>query len=611
MPNDIFQFIRDQENDFQQSIEVMENWSWNMRDHIKNSLLMKHGQFIKASNELTQKNPKKNIVYPLLNLRYRAEDIDLKDIHVYVNEPDNDHKSFLIKKYHDEVYVKEHALDTLFDELKEEKIDLGGCLVRYGANGPVREDLDSIAFCDQTDIISGPIAFKEFYSPDELLQQADKGWGDEKNGADITLEDLIDIADSAKTQYSNKPTKTNTPGKYIEVYRIHGSMPSHWLKGTKDKNKERYTRQMHIVAFYPGQDGNKAGVTIYKKPEYENPFRLHLPGRKIRNRALAYGGVEELFDPQIWTDYSEIRKRDMLEAASKVILFTQDETYGNKNQLRDMENLQITTVRDGATIGQVPNGSPNVALFTEWLKEWDVQSMTVSGATDTLMGRTENTGTPFRSVALQTQNGMGLHEYRRGKFASFIAQIYEEKIIPDIIKGITNGITFIATLDSDELQYVEQRLVDRQVHDENFNRVMALQPIMTDQEKEAFEAKVRNSFRAKGNQHFIEILKDDFKGMSVAVNVNVAGKQKNLDAMSDKLSNFMRFIFSTYDPNTHTFAALEDSKSLKMLQKIFEISGLEPLDLGYATPNAKMPQQIPAQQMMMQQTALPANAPTQ
>lgn len=572
---DIYRFIKDAEVRYAQEIEVMENWNWNMKDHIRTSLLFKHGKFLNATNELATKNPNRNIVYPLLNLRYRAEDIDVKDVTLYVNNLQKYHLSFLVKKYHDEVYVREHDLDTFFDEAKEEKIDLGATLVRKSAEGPVYEPLESIAFCDQTDILSGPIGFKMFFSPEELYEMAKFGWGDEKNGASIDLDTLVTLAEEAKQQDSQKGLKTTTPGKYVEIYRVHGSLPSYFLKESSPNSKDRFIRQMHIVGFYKNKEGLETGVTLYKKQEYTNPFKVHLSGKKIRNRALAYGGVEELFDPQIWTNYSEIRKKDMLDAASKIILQTNDEGYADKNSIKEMDNLEITVVRDGAEITQVPNGTPNIQLFNEWIKEWDILGQTTSGATDALLGKNPSSGSPFSLQALVVQQGQGLHEYRRGKYATFIAEIYQDWIIPDIRKEITTGITFLATLSPDEMEYVADCTARSKANEFVLEKIFNGE-VVTEQDVEFFKEIVRQDFARGGNKKFIEILKDEFKNMSLGVKVNVAGKQKDLAVIVDKMVNVFRAVFT--NPQI-----LENPKAAKVFNKLIEYSGLDPIDFGYAT----------------------------
>ena len=78
-----------------------------------------------------------------------------------------------------------------------------------------------------------------------------------------------------------------------------------------------------------------------------------------------------MLDPQIWKNYSEIHKKNMLDAASKVLLQTSDEAYATRNKVKGMENLEITVVKENTTISQIPTGTPNVQLFNEWIGEWE------------------------------------------------------------------------------------------------------------------------------------------------------------------------------------------------------------------------------------------------
>lgn len=576
--SDIYSYIKHQESQFSQDIVVIDGWAWGMKEHIRRSILYKHGKFALGDNDYSR--PNKNIVGPLLNLRYRAEDIDVKDIAIYVNNKDKYHLSFLIKKYHDEVYVKEKQLDVFLDEVKEEKIDFGGVLIRKSSNGPVYESLETIAFCDQTDILTGPIGFKLAYSPEELWAMEKQGWGNEKNGATITIDELIELAEESKDVNADSTIQNNTPGKYIEIYRVHGVLPTSYLVDNENTIKERYTRQIHIVAFYQNKQGEKQGVTLYRAKEFENPFKVHLSGKKIKNRALAYGGIEELFDPQIWTNYSEIRKKEMLDAASKVVFQTTDEAYASRNKIKDLENLEVTVTREGTTISQIPNGSPNIQLFNQWLNEWQSHAQITSAATDALLGKSPTSGTPFALQNLITQQGQGLHDYRRGKYATFIEEIYRDWIIPDIAKKIVNGAKFLATLDVDELTYVANCVARNSTNKMLKDKILNNENIPTPEEIDAFRAQARENFMQNGNKQFIEILKDEFKELiaSLSVEVNVAGKQKDLQAVVTKLTNVFREVIK--NPQI-----LENPKAAKVFNKLIEYSALDPIDFGYASSN--------------------------
>lgn len=595
----IYTFIKEQEIQYSQPLEVTENWSWNMKDHVRHAILMKHGKFIEATNDLKLKGPYKNIILPILNLRYRAEDIDLKNVDIFVEDSDAFHLSFLIKKYHDEVYSYEHKLDTFFDEANQEKIDYGGVIARKGKTELVYEPLESIAFCDQTDLLSGAIGFKLFFSPEELYAMEKNGWGSTTNGATVTIDDLITLADFSKQQDAQTGIKTKTPGKYIEIYRVHGTFPTSYLKDNPSEKEGKYTRQLHIVAFYKDKDGKDQGVTLYRKPEYESPFKTMLSGKKIRNRALSLGGVEELVDPQIWTNYNEIVKKNFLDAASKVILQTTDPAYASRNKIQDMENMEITVTQENTRIEQVNTTPANFGLFDRAASEWEAHGQTTGGATDALLGKNPGHGTPFRLENLIIQQGQGLHSYRQGQFATWLEEIYQDWIIPDIRKELANGTKFLATLSEDEMEYVTQCLVKTEEAKLVKEKILNGEAIYKD-EIDAFKQSVEQSFRSGGSKRMIEILKGELEDKSIRVRVNISGKDKDLAGMVDKLSNIIKEAFATYNPQTGKFAIFDDPRMSKIFSKILEYSGLTQSDFSLQTYTQPVPMQLPANPQQVQ-----------
>ena len=219
--NDIFGYITAQEAAFRLPVRINEKWDWSFKDHVLTTELYTNSQLLNGKSEFT---PVKNITRPILNLQHRTEDIELKDVQIYVDDADKYHLSFLVKKYHDDVFVQENDLDTFFDELNASRIDFGGGFSKKISKGREVVPLQSIAFCDQTDMLSGPIGLKHFFSPDQLLEMADKGWGDEKNGATISLDNLILLSKEEKKE-ERIDDITQTPGRYIEIYEVHGNLP--------------------------------------------------------------------------------------------------------------------------------------------------------------------------------------------------------------------------------------------------------------------------------------------------------------------------------------------------------------------------------------------------
>lgn len=581
-PATIFDYIQQESTKYETSdIQVLDNDHWNMARHIQMSLAMKRGKFIEASNDYRTKPPKKNMVLPILRVRYRAEDIDVKDILIFIEEPEKHHLSFLVKKYWEDVWTIENDFDAFLDKSKEEKIDLGGCLIKKGAGSiPETVPMQSIAFCDQTDILGGPIGLKFNFSPTKLKMVAKQaGWGEKKNGADVTIDELIRLASQEKDASTQSGANQNqTTGKNIEVYIVrNGSLPAAYLKGS---DMDTMVSQIHVVAFYQDEKG-KQGVTLYKAEEKESVYKFHA-SEEIFGRALGLGGVEELFDDQMWGDWGEIIKKNALESGSKNVLWTDDPAYTNRNKIKGMEDNEITSVEKGSQIGRVPTMNPNVQLFEQHYMEWERHAREMGGATDPLMGKQPPAGTPFRLQERVVFEGKGLHEYRMGKFAKFIEEVMRDWIIPDIAKKIVKGKKFLTTLTPDEMQFVMEKVATNRAAKEQIESVLNGE---IPEDYEVLAQRFREEFLKGGNQRFVEILEDELRGVELKVKINISGKQKNLSMMVGTLGNVIRQYFATPQMRQDPFA-------LKLLSQLFEASGLKPIDLADAqtmTPQQMQP----------------------
>ena len=163
----IYNYVKEEERDFEaDEIRVGDNWNWNFREHVQMLFHLKNSQFFTGENNWLR--PFRNVMKAILNLSYWSEDIEVKDIVFYIENKSDRVLSFLVKKYHDDVYVKENDIDTLLDDITQSDVDYGGVLVQKGEGKPEVMPLTSIAFCDQTDILGGPIAFKFNFTPSKL-----------------------------------------------------------------------------------------------------------------------------------------------------------------------------------------------------------------------------------------------------------------------------------------------------------------------------------------------------------------------------------------------------------------------------------------------------------
>lgn len=575
-PQDIHAYITQEESNFELPIPINDSWDWSMKEHIKTTVLYKNSQLLSGKDDM---KPVKNITRPLLNLQHRAEGFDVKDIEIYVDSYKNYYKSFLVKKFH-ERWALENDLDTFIDDMVETYIDFGGVLVKnINEVKPEVVPWQSIAFCDQTDILSGTICIKHYYSPDQLKDMEKYGWGNEANGANISIDDLIVLADNYKKQ-DDDTRKADTPGKYVEIYETHGNMPVSFLRDT-DSND--YVNQVQITAFYTDSNGTKNGVVLFKAEEKKPIFKF-LARDKIFGRALGFGGAEELFEPQVWVNYSMIVQKDMLDSASKTIIQTDDSSLSAKHPsgLKKLKNLELVTVSEGKRVGQIDTFPRNFQLFDKAAEQWEAHAQQMASANDSILGVQPTSGTPFKLQELVTQESHSLHEYRKGKLATFLGEIYRDWIIPYLSRTLIKGKEFVSELTFDEMQFVSYQIAD------NFANRQVVEQILNgeviDKESiDAYKQKIKDEFMKSGNKKFIEILDGEMKGDNLGVMVNIAGKQKDLAGRVDKLTNIFRTILSAPQ-------ILQTPGMAKLFNEILEASGLSPVDFSSMTVKQELPE---------------------
>lgn len=589
----IYDLCKQEEAAFKLPVPINENWEWGMYKHIVDTITYKYGQ-------LTQKNdgnkPIKNIILPKLRLRYRTEGFDAKDIELFVDDKDEYWKSLIVKKYH-EKYVIDNKIDEFIDKASETDIDFGGVLVKdAGESAPVVVPWESIAFCDQTNVLDGTLGIKTNYSPDKLMEKKALGWGN----FGTTLEDVVRMSHNSKLGTQTLGIKAKTPGKYIEVYEIHGMFPKSWLNPDEDYEEDddvTYTRQVHIICFYQTDDNSKKGICLYRGKLAESPFLFRAD--EIFGRGLGYGGVEELTEAQVWTTYDQIRIKGFLDAASKILLKTTDATLAGRHPtgLKDLDNLSIVDIAPNADISQINTQPMNMAMFENNLAKWEEHATVTSGATEAVMGETPSSGVPLGIQQIAVAQSLGLHEHRMGKFAKFIEEVERAIILPRIAEEITKGSTFLSELNLDELKMVSKNIIICQWNDYAKEKILN-GGTFDDGEQEAFMAKAQKEFSDKGNKHFIEIVKDEFSKAKLNIRINIKGKQKDMVRATERLTNIFRFASANPDGFIRT---LQIPGMAKSFNEMLEFSGMTPADFTgienmpttQPTPQAPQPAQLP------------------
>lgn len=594
IPN-LYEYIQAEETAYRTTrVPLSENWrDWNMFEHIDRSFTLKNSRFYKGPQDY--KRPFNNIILPIANVNYRSEGFDVKDVQIYVDNAEKYHKSFVARKKHN-WWAKENKIDTAIDESVESYFDYGLALVRnVNEVRPEVVQLQQIAFCDQTNIMAGPICLKHQYSVSELLDM--KGRWDSTQ-----IDKTIMMGRHAKNNNNLNGDETKTPGKYIEIYDLEGMFPETWLGpeklGENWEDTGKYTYSRFIVTYYVNpEDGvTKQGITLFKgkaKPSYKAIVRDPIFGR-----ACGRGGIEELFHAQIWTNFSELQIMQMLEATAKVILLTNDKKLKNQ-KLDNIKHGQVLDLEDGKDIRQLALQPINKTAFDNFVNKWEQVARTIGSASDPQLGLNPTSGTPLGTTEIVTSQGLGIHEYRQGKIAEFWAEIYRDWVLPKFAEELTKSDKWLDDLTLEELQEVAEKISTKKTN-ERIKQMILEGKMLTPQEAEMMREVVKQDFMKGGSKRFIEIMKDEFKDLPMDIEISISNKQKNLAEVVSKLNSVFRTLFTP-----GAIQAIQQNKGLsQLLNNILETSGFSPVNFGSITNAMTQPMMSPMQELQAPQSEL-------
>lgn len=561
---EVFNYIKAEEAQYKTiRVPVTGSVEWNMHEHTERMTNLANGWYHKGAND--GQRPYDDIITPIINVARRSEGFDVKDIVPFVNDKDDFYKSFLIKKYHTQ-WARKNELDTFIDEMVDSSIIYDLALIKNVNNArPLVVPLQQIAFCDQTNIMSGPICLKHQYTPSELQEFSGK-WDDDK------IEEAIIMSKAEKTVAQSNDKTAQTPGKYITVYELRGSLPENWLD--EEGSEFKYTNQLWIVCYYTGQDGSRNGIVLFKgKDKKLSDNYKALVINPIHGRACGKSIVETLMEPQTWNNYSAIKIKQMLDSAITVFQTDSDELGDQR-----LDKLKLGTLlkhEPGKPITQVQSSLQNLPQFTNHQISLENKARVLGSASDAQLGTNPVSGTPFALQNLVVQQGQGIHEFRQGKIATFMADVlYRDWILEYIVDDMNSGKEFSEELSFDELEEITKSIT-KNLLEKKKKELVLNGDLPSEEEMVNLETFLLEGIREKFSKRaFFEVLEGELQEIPVEVMVNIKGKQKNMAQYADSITNIMREIMA----NPTAFSQIPGLSSV--FNELLENSGLNPIDFS-------------------------------
>jgi hypothetical protein len=437
---------------------------------------------------------------------------------------------------------------------------------------------------DQVDITNGVKIERHYYTPAQLKTLAPKGWTNIDEAITTAKRSRNDQLAQQQSESTNR-----TPGKYIEVYEIHGVLPTSFLAGTSDKypldygSEDEFERQMHVVVLDESKDskdteGNIGGVTLYGGIEDSDPYK-DLPWEKVDGRGLGVGIVEDTSEAQVWTNYTAKQKKDMLELAGKILFQTTDGNIAARNVLTDLENGSIITTAPNTSVTQVNNGASNYSALNALFEDWDTQAENVTSTYPAILGSTPpHANAAFRLQASLQNEAAAIFDYRRAEMGMFIQEIYEDWVLPFLVKEINSAKEFIGDMTDDELEIVAGLIAEFESNEQVKKAILSGQ-VVTQADMDQLKQSIAQAHTKAGKKRKFKFPNDYFKG-DYGVEVITTGEQK--DRQKVLASLFQIFQVVAQNPNV-----LQNPVMGRLFNEIMETAGVSPALMGSAkTPAA-------------------------
>ena len=320
-------------------------------------------------------------------------------------------------------------------------------------------------FCDPVDFDSAPKIEKLTLTPAQLRMKASEGWDPDN------IQALIEAKRESRKNAKGE-TVYEDPA-YIEVFEVHGLMENGRLKvkPTAKENKT-YSQQMHVIAWEVNDKNEREDFTLYKGKEKKDPYSIS-HWKKTKGRTLGVGVVEDMFQPQIWHNYGAKKIKDQLDLASTTIFQSSDGNLAARNVLNNLQNGDFIIHAVNQPITPVNAAPQGVQGWQEFMEMGKGVAEQITSTPDAISGDTMPSGTAFRQVALLNTEAHSYFDYITENKGNYVEFLYREYFIPYIVKQLYNTDEIVATLDSHEIEFLDNEIANICVTDELKKQTLA------------------------------------------------------------------------------------------------------------------------------------------
>lgn len=577
------------------SVQLYEGLTYKQRDIVKTADFYTLSRYLSGQrDDLGRDKPFFNTVNFRLTLAKTATEFDIKDFRASSDDSQAWVKTMLLNR---EMYkwMKKTRFSRFLNKYAYVRPKYGGVLYKKvfkEIDGQEELVLDVCdwrnTFTDPVDILGSPIIEKHYMSPLDFYAKKGK-WNN------------VDEAMALFDEKREKMGDDEAPSR-LEVWEITGVMSEETYKEAVDEkvrkgDEDSYTLQKHFILV---DDENE--MVMYSTKPKELGYR-YLAWEEVPGRGLGRGIIEESEEGQMWVNDLVIKQKNTMDIAGKVLIKTDADNIANN--ILEVDDGKIFKLEEGRDMAAIQLAPAALGNFQNIIEMWNMQMDKATSTFDANTGEQPPSGTPYSQTALLNQVAQRPFAFRQEEAGIDLEEAFNEWVIPHIIKRIKKEHILAEEFDEEELKVIDESFGNKMAREVAKEMLLNFQP-MTQEDIDQVKTQAVEKAQKSGAKRYIKVPDDFFEGWEGRITLNITNEQQNKANTLQSLSSIMQTVSQSYNPQTGTFAILDNPVLSKLFGSIVDtaaIPGISPVSLGMGSPKASKTATPPPQPAPMAQPA--------
>lgn len=462
-----------------------------------------------------------NIVSPRVDTEMKNIDFDTKDIMLYSKQTKDATAIFLLTSKLQE-WLRDTGQSLKINDVVEAGSSWGNVVLKKIEDDYEIVDLKNFYVINQTAETLDDTTVIERH----ILTQSDLR---SKKGIWDNVEKVIENCGKKEIVKIKGQVSTQTQTPYYEIYERNGEISEKMFNEAKGKKGGRDNIYILAKIIVAGLGDKKNQNILYVEEMKKMPYKEYHRGRYI-GRWFRQGLYELLFDVQTRANEIGNQIAKGLKWSSKVLFKSKDRLIV-QNVMTDLDNGDIIRTEDIQQVEVRMQGLDQ--LIADWNRIMELADK-LCNSYEITTGETMPAGTPFRLAKTLDINANKLFDFIREKLGLTIEDVFQDWILPDLIKEIKKDDVLRLTGDSRYLQRYYEMVINSW-----YRKNLIFLPPHNQEIAEMMKQQKMEELK-KRPQAIVKLKKGMFNDIKARCRVVITGENVGLVAELDTLNSFIQ-----------------------------------------------------------------------